>query len=203
MLIICVAFTPRSPYNSAEITDRSRVSGERSPLLARKKSFSRESNVEPLDKGVIGERIKYLRKSKSLRQWQMAEMLGATQPAVHKYENGILPEVKRLLELARIGHTSIEWILTGRHWENGATEMERLKSDVYELAYQFSAFTPEERRILADTLEVINGAVAAVRGSSKREPRELGELEIGRALKSVEKHNPEAPMAAPAGYHAG
>jgi len=87
----------------------------------------------------------------------MAELLGATQPAVHKYENGILPEVKRLLELARIGHTSIEWILTGRHWENGATEMERLKSDVYELAYQFSAFTPEERRILADALEVING----------------------------------------------
>jgi len=158
--------------------------------------------VEPLDKVVIGERIKSLRKSKALRQWQMAELLGATQPAVHKYENGILPEVKRLLELARIGHTSIEWILTGRHWENGATEMERLKSDVYELAYQFNAFTPEERRILADALEVINGAVAAVRDSSKREPRELGELEIGRALKSFEKHSRESLMAALSVYDA-
>src|SRR2546428_6902062 len=202
MLIICVAFTPRSPYNSAEITDRSRVSGERSPLLARKKSFSRESNVEPLDKGVIGERIKYLRKSKSLRQWQMAEMLGATQPAVHKYENGILPEVKRLLELARIGHTSIEWILTGRHWENGATEMERLKPEVYELAQQFSSFTPDERKILADALEVINGAVAAVRDAGKREPREMGDIEVGQALTSFEKHGRESLMAALSVYDA-
>jgi transcriptional regulator with XRE-family HTH domain len=158
--------------------------------------------VEPLDKAVIGERIKSLRKSKSLRQWQMAELLGATQPAVHKYENGILPEVKRLLELARIGHTSIEWILTGRHWENGATEMERLKPEVYELARQFSSFTPEERKILADAIELINGAAAAVREATKLEPRELGEVEIGRALKSFEKAGRESLMAALSVYDA-
>ena len=158
--------------------------------------------MEPLDKTVIGERIKFLRKSKSLRQWQMAELLGATQPAVHKYENGILPEVKRLLELARIGHTSIEWILTGRHWENGATEMERLKPEVYELARQFSSFTPEERKILADALELINGAAAAVREASRREPRELGDVEIGRALKSFEKLGRESLMAALSVYDA-
>ena len=158
--------------------------------------------MEPLDKVVIGERIKSLRKSKGLRQWQMAELLGATQPAVHKYENGILPEVKRLLELARIGHTSIEWILTGRHWENGSTEMERLKAEVYELAYQFHAFTPEERKILADALELINGAVAAVREATKREPRELGEVDIARALKSFERHSRESLMAALSVYDA-
>jgi transcriptional regulator with XRE-family HTH domain len=158
--------------------------------------------VEPLDKVVIGERIKSLRKSRGLRQWQMAELLGATQPAVHKYENGILPEVKRLLELARIGHTSIEWILTGRHWENGSGEMERLKSEVYELAYQFQSFSPEERKILADALEVINGAVAAVREATKKEPRELGESEVGRALKSFEKHGREALVAALSVYDA-
>lgn len=158
--------------------------------------------MEPLDKVVIGERIKSLRKSKGLRQWQMAELLGATQPAVHKYENGILPEVKRLLELARIGHTSIEWILTGRHWENGSTEMERLKAEIYELAYQFHSFTPDERKILADALEVINGAVAAVREAVKREPRELVDVEIARALKSFEKHARESLMAALSVYDA-
>lgn len=158
--------------------------------------------MEPLDKAVIGERIKSLRKSRGLRQWQMAELLGATQPAVHKYENGILPEVKRLLELARIGHTSIEWILTGRHWENGSGEMERLKPEVYELSYQFQSFRPEERKILADALEVINGAVAAVREATKKEPRELGEIEIGRALKSFEKHGREALVAALSVYDA-
>lgn len=158
--------------------------------------------MEPLDKVVIGERIKSLRKSKGLRQWQMAELLGATQPAVHKYENGILPEVKRLLELARIGQTSIEWILTGHHWENGATEMQRLPAEVYELAYQFHAFTPEERRILADALEVINDAVAAVRETGKKDPRDLSEAEIGRALRSFEKHGRESLMAALSVYDA-
>ncbi len=158
--------------------------------------------MEPLDKVVIGERIKSLRKSKGLRQWQMAELLGATQPAVHKYENGILPEVKRLLELARIGHTSIEWILTGRHWENGSTEMERLKPEVYELAQQFQSFTPDERKILADALEVINGAVGAVREATKREPREVGDMETARALKSFEKHARESLMAALSVYDA-
>src|SRR2546425_10925361 len=100
----------------------------------------------------------------------MAEMLGATQPAVHKYENGILPEVKRLLELARIGHTSIEWILTGRHWENGSTEREGLRPEVYELAQQFNAFTPDERKILADALEGVNSAVAPQGGAGNRDP---------------------------------
>ena len=158
--------------------------------------------MEPLDKVVIGVRIKSLRKSKGLRQWQMAELLGATQPAVHKYENGILPEVKRLLELARIGHTSIEWILTGRHWENGSGDMERLKPEVYELSHQFHSFTPEERKILADALEIINGAAGAVREATKREPRELSDIEIGRAMKSFEKHGREALVAALSVYDA-
>ncbi|TFH66693.1 MAG: XRE family transcriptional regulator, partial [Gemmatimonadales bacterium] len=78
--------------------------------------------MEPLNKKEIGKRIKRLRKEKDLKQWQMADILGATQPAIHKYENGILPEVKRLLELARVGNTTVEWILTGQHWENGSEE---------------------------------------------------------------------------------
>lgn len=158
--------------------------------------------MEPLDKAVIGDRIKALRKTKGLRQWQMAEKLGATQPAIHKYENGILPEVKRLLELARIGSTSIEWILTGRHWENGSTQMERLTPEVYELAYQFNALTPEERKILAGGLEVINGAIAALRRQSGEEPRELGDVELARELKAFEKNGREVLVAALAVYDA-
>lgn len=158
--------------------------------------------MELLDKKVIGERIKALRKIKGLRQWQMAEKLGATQPAVHKYENGILPEVKRLLELARIGGTSIEWILTGRHWENGSRDMERLTPEVYELAHQFAAFTAEERKVLADTLEIINAAVARLRDATLLEAREMSDLELARAFKAFEKHGREAIHAALAVYDA-
>lgn len=159
-------------------------------------------NVEPLDKRVIGERIKALRKTMGLRQWQMAEKLGATQPAVHKYENGILPEVRRLLELARIGGTSIEWILTGRHWENGSSRMERLSPEVYDLAHQFATFTVEERKILADALEIINAAVARLRDAAVLEPRDMSDVELARALKSFEKTGREAIHAALAVYDA-
>ncbi len=158
--------------------------------------------MEPLNKTVIGQRIKALRKSKGMRQWQMAERLGATQPAVHKYENGILPEVKRLLELARIGNTSIEWILTGRHWENGSIEMERLKPELYDLAHQLHSFGDEERRILAEALEVIKGAVTALRQSGAGEPRELTDGELARDLRSFDRHGREALIAALSVYDA-
>jgi transcriptional regulator with XRE-family HTH domain len=158
--------------------------------------------VESLDKKVIGERIKTLRKSRGLRQWQMAEKLGATQPAVHKYENGILPEVKRLLEIARIGGTSIEWILTGRHWENGSREMERLAPEVYDLARHFSAFTAEERKVLADALDIINAAVARLRETTFQEVREMSDAELARSLRAFEKHGREVIHAALAVYDA-
>ncbi len=156
----------------------------------------------PLDKKVIGERIKLLRKTKGLRQWQMAEKLSATQPAIHKYENGILPEVKRLLELARIGNTSVEWILTGRHWDNGSTEMARLDRSIYELATQLNALTAEDRKILSDALEIISSAVASIRDRAAAEPRELGDLELARAIKSFESRTRELLTAALAVYDA-
>ena len=49
---------------------------------------------------------------------------------------------------------------------------------------------------------MINGAVAAVREAVKREPRELVDVEIARALKSFEKHARESLMAALSVYDA-
>ncbi len=156
--------------------------------------------MERLDKAVIGERIKQLRKTKGLRQWQMAELLGATQPAVHKYENGILPEVKRLLTLARIGNTSVEWILTGRHCENGSRDMDRLAPEIYDLAYQLNSLTVEDRKILAEALEIIGGAVRVLREGARLEPREMSDAEAASILKSFESHAREALIAALAVY---
>lgn len=158
--------------------------------------------MERLDKAVIGQRIKSLRKARGLRQWQMAELLGATQPAVHKYENGILPEVRRLLELARIGNTSVEWILTGRHSENGSQSMDRLPAEIYDLADQLSGFGPEDRKVLTDALEIIASARTAVRQATRQEPRDLGDAEVGRALRAFESHAREALTAALAVYDA-
>ena len=151
--------------------------------------------MEQLDKMAIGQRIKQLRKARGLRQWQMAELLGATQPAVHKYENGILPEVKRLLELARIGNTSIEWILTGRHWENGSPHMDRMQGEVFDLAQQLHAFSPQERRALTSALEIVQAASQHLRTVTGKDVRDLSDAEIGRQARSFEAHVLE-PLAA-------
>ena len=158
--------------------------------------------MEQLDKAAIGERIKRLRKSRGLRQWQMAQLLGATQPAIHKYENGILPEVKRLLEIARIGNTTIEWILTGRHWENGSLEMDRMVSEVCDLAQQLHAFSPEERRAVGSALEVLHAAGRELREVTVRDPRELGDADLGRQLRALESHVLGPLMAALGVYDA-
>lgn len=164
--------------------------------------LSGEVLVFPLDKKVIGERIKALRKRKNLRQWQMAELLSATQPAVHKYENGILPEVKRLLELARIGNSSIEWILTGQHWENGSTGMDRLDPSIYELAHQLQSLSDEDRRILSEALDIISSAVESVRDRAGAAPQEMGDVELARVLKSFESRSRETLAAALGVYDA-
>jgi len=158
--------------------------------------------VEPLDKAVIGERIKFLRKSKGLRQWQMAQMLGATQPAIHKYENGILPEVKRLLEIARIGNTSIEWILTGRHWENGSAQIDRLAPEVYGLAYQLQTLKPEDRRVLAGALNILKSAIGALKTRESLESDAATDAGPGFTSASLEAHAARPITAAKAIYDA-
>ena len=158
--------------------------------------------MEQVDKSAVGSRIKQLRKSRGLRQWQMAKILGATHPAVHKYENGIVPEVKRLLEIARIGNTSVEWILTGRHWDNGSSEMDRMNAEVCDLAQQLHSFSPEERRAIGAALEVLHAAGNELRGATGCELREWGDAELGRRLRSLEAHVLEPLMAALAVYDA-
>ncbi len=158
--------------------------------------------MEPLDKAAIGERIKRLRKSRGLRQWQMAQLLGATQPAVHKYENGIMPEVKRLLEIARIGNTSIEWILTGRHWDNGSPDMDRMDSEVCDLAQQLQTFSPEERRAIGSALEVLHSTGRELREAVGRDPRDLSDADLGRQLRALEAHVLGPLMAALGVYDA-
>jgi hypothetical protein len=110
--------------------------------------------------------------------------------------------VKRLLELARIGNTSIEWILTGRHWENGSPEMDRMQGEVFELAQQLHAFTPQERRALTSALEILQAASHHLRTVTGRDIRELNDAEIGRSVRTFETHVLEPLVAALSVYDA-
>jgi|GEM_PF-1064875 len=152
--------------------------------------------MDPLNKKEIGKRIKRLRKEKGLKQWQMADILGATQPAIHKYENGILPEVKRLLELARVGNTSMEWILTGRHWEQGSEERERIPEEIFQLAARIHTFTREQRQTLISALELLENAGEKVRQRAAKTPADVDVQEIARALRDFDSLTRQALAAA-------
>jgi transcriptional regulator with XRE-family HTH domain len=118
--------------------------------------------MDDLDKQALGERIRKIRADAGLRQWELARRLGTTQSAVHKYEHGVVPEPRRLVELARIGNTSLEWILTGRHWENGSEQKERVAPELLATACDLRALDPGERGALRRALRVTKEAVAAL-----------------------------------------
>src|SRR6058998_2314306 len=102
-------------------------------------------SMETLNKVEMGKRIKEVRKRAGLRQWQLAEVLGTTQSAVHKYEHGVIPEPRRLVELSRLGNTTIEWILTGRHWQNGSEKQDRPAEEIFLLAERLQDFSADDR----------------------------------------------------------
>lgn len=63
----------------------------------------------------IGERISELRKERKLSQGQLAETLGITRQAVSKWENDLaVPDALKMIQLADILDTDIEYLSTGR-----------------------------------------------------------------------------------------
>jgi transcriptional regulator with XRE-family HTH domain len=153
--------------------------------------------MQDLDKGAMGRRIRQIRLGASLRQWELAKLLGTTQSAVHKYEHGVVPEPRRLVELARIGGTSIEWVLTGQHWENGSEEQQRISPDLLGTACMLREISEESRESVNEALRIIREAVTAIeRGDvalGARDPHVLAEslrhhsTETLRLLESAER----------------
>lgn len=130
--------------------------------------------MQELDKAAMGKRIRQIRLGASLRQWELAKLLGTTQSAVHKYEHGVVPEPRRLVELARIGGTSIEWVLTGQHWENGSEEQERITPELLSTACILREISAEGRARVNEALRIIREAVIAIeRGEVPNESPEL------------------------------
>lgn len=118
--------------------------------------------MQELDKAGMGRRIRQIRLGAKLRQWELAKILGTTQSAVHKYEHGVIPEPRRLIEIARVGGTSLEWVLTGTHWENGSTEQERISPDLLRTAAMLREVSAEGRSSLNEALRIVRDAIQAL-----------------------------------------
>jgi len=61
----------------------------------------------------IAARISFIRRQNNLTQEQLALELGISQPAVSKYLSERIPPADVLFNLAKLGKTTIEWILSG------------------------------------------------------------------------------------------
>ncbi|MCP3979883.1 MAG: helix-turn-helix transcriptional regulator [bacterium] len=118
--------------------------------------------MQELDRAEMGKRIRQIRLAAGLRQWELARMLGTTQSAVHKYEHGVVPEPRRLVELSRIGGTSIEWVLTGEHWESGSTSQPRLDPEVLNTACMLREVSESDRAKIDEALRIIRDASNAL-----------------------------------------
>ena len=69
----------------------------------------------------IGERIMALRKEKSISQTELAKRLNVSRQAVRKWEQGTSsPDTERLIQLAEILGTEVEYLATGTHPEPGS-----------------------------------------------------------------------------------
>ena len=65
-------------------------------------------------------------------------------------------------ELARIGGTSIEWVLTGSHWENGSDEQERVSPDLLSTACILREVSADGRATVNEALRIVRDAVRAL-----------------------------------------
>jgi transcriptional regulator with XRE-family HTH domain len=136
--------------------------------------------MQQIDKGAMGRRIRQIRLGASLRQWELAKLVGTTQSAVHKYEHGVVPEPRRLIELARIGGTSVEWVLTGRHWENGSADQQRVSPDLLEMACLLRDIRAAERGTVNEALRVVRDAVRTLRAGGDEEDGDADPSYLGQ-----------------------
>lgn len=118
--------------------------------------------MQELDKAGMGQRIRQIRLGAKLRQWELAKILGTTQSAVHKYEHGVIPEPRRLVEIARVGGTSLEWVLTGTHWENGSSDQMRVSPELLCTAAMLREVSTDGRETVNEALRIVRDAMLAL-----------------------------------------
>ena len=117
----------------------------------------RISNRVPVP-AAVAHRINLIRKKQKLTQQQLAEVLSVSQPAVSRYVRDRIPPPEVLVELARLGKTTIEWILVGEssfyEHTDSLTVRER-ENEAYTTERRFTERVtrlPEKARMIIYTL---------------------------------------------------
>lgn len=112
----------------------------------------------------IVKRIDLIRKQNGMNQEQLAVELNISQPAVSKYLKERIPPPEILLKLARLGKTTIEWILTGQksylYNDNSARQVNEAKHSYdaeWSLAKKIALMSAETREAIITIIDHIAG----------------------------------------------
>ncbi|WP_457566710.1 helix-turn-helix domain-containing protein [Caldithrix abyssi] len=117
--------------------------------------------MEMIRQDEVARRIEMIRRQQGLTQLQLARALHVSQAAISKYLKERIPPAEVLYRLARLGQTTVEWILTGEktYWfgrqegqvqETGATYDADLA-----LAKKISALPAEARQAVIALIDLL------------------------------------------------
>ena len=113
--------------------------------------------ISPTD---VTRRIESIRRQKGWTQEELARLLGISQPAVSKYLRDRIPPATILLRLARLGNTTMEWLLSGEKSYLYETTRVREKSVFYDADYsvvkKIAALPPEVREALETLIDSLS-----------------------------------------------
>lgn len=115
-----------------------------------------------IDPKNVSGRIEIIRRQNHLTQDQLAAELKLSQAAVSKYLNNRIPSADALLKLARLGNTSIEWILTGeghpgfsRQQPHTVREPQAAYGSNAGLSAKLAELSPRARAIVGELVDLL------------------------------------------------
>ncbi|MBF0181360.1 MAG: helix-turn-helix transcriptional regulator [Magnetococcales bacterium] len=143
----------------------------------------------------VASRIELARKYRGLTQKTLAQHVGVSQPAIHKWEKGVTNAKRPLETIARICQVNVEWLESGQGLMiplEGDQEGE-LASRLPEIAVQVGVLEKRVRKILQEFAEI--------RECLSRLHRELALPCLDRSATRGACLDPLAPPAPNAGRH--
>lgn len=100
----------------------------------------------------LGQRIKQLRKDKTWTQKELANQIGISHAQLNKYESGQnTPPLDKLMMLADVLTTSVDFLLGGHHKE----DLPVYNSRLIQRFQTIESFAPEEREIVITLLDAM------------------------------------------------
>jgi len=94
-------------------------------------NFSKNKKFFKIDKKVFSRRLALLLQKNGMSQKDLADRLGLSQPAVHKYlNNKSFPDLETIFQISSLFGVPVEWLFVEDDAEDGWTEKKQVEQDL-------------------------------------------------------------------------